>query len=55
MKRKAKTTDIIQAVARLCQQANFELGDDILRALKKARQQEESRLGRDILDKIIGF
>ena len=51
--RKIKATDITQAVARLCQQANFELGDDVLRALKKARQQEKSPLGRGILDKII--
>ena len=51
--RNIEASDITQAVARLCQQANFELGQDVLQALKKARQQEESSLARDILDNII--
>lgn len=45
--------EIAKAVAQLCQQANFELGEDVLSALKKARQQEESPLAKDALDKLI--
>ncbi|MCJ7769049.1 MAG: fumarate hydratase [Dehalococcoidales bacterium] len=48
-----KAQDITRAVAELCQQANFKLGDDVLTALKEARQKEESPLARDALDKII--
>ena len=44
---------ITKAIADLCQQANFELGEDVLQALKQARQQEESPLAKDTLDKII--
>jgi len=48
-----KAQDIARAVAGLCQQANYELGDDVLAALKEARQKEESPLAKDALDKII--
>ena len=48
-----KAQDITRAVAGLCQQANYKLGNDVLVALKEARQREESPLARDALDKII--
>ena len=48
-----KAKNITRAVADLCQQANFELGDDVLAALKQARRVEESPLAGDALDKII--
>ena len=48
-----KAQEITQAVASLCQQANFELADDVLQALREARQKEKSPLARDILDEII--
>jgi len=51
--REIKTEDITQAVADLCQQANFELGEDVLQALKQARKAEKSPLAQDALDKII--
>ncbi len=51
--RQIKAQDITQAVSRLCQQANFELGEDVLSALKGTRDEEESPLARDILDKLI--
>ncbi len=51
--REIKAEKITQAVADLCQKANFELGDDVLQALREARQKEESPLARDILDEII--
>jgi fumarate hydratase subunit alpha len=48
-----KAQEITQAVASLCQQANFELADDVLQALREARQKEKSPLARDILGEII--
>jgi fumarate hydratase subunit alpha len=51
--REVKVKDITETVARLCQEANFYLGDDVLALLKKARQQEESPAGRQILDEIL--
>ncbi len=48
-----KATDVTETVARLCQEANFYLGDDVLALLKKAREQEESPAGRQILDEIL--
>ena len=51
--REIKTKDITSAVARLCQEANFYLGDDVLSALKKARKEEESPIARQILDQIL--
>ncbi len=51
--REIKASDITRAVSRLCQQSNFELGEDVLSALEAARKIEESPLGRDSLDKII--
>jgi len=51
--REIKTKDITHAVAQLCQQANFELGEDVLSALKEALKKEESPLARDVLDKLI--
>ena len=44
---------ITQAVARLCQEANFELGEDVIAALKQAEQTEESELGREVLGKLL--
>ena len=51
--RDIKAQDITSSVADLCQQANFELGDDVLQALKQARKVEESPIARDALDKLI--
>jgi fumarate hydratase subunit alpha len=51
--REIKAKDITETVARLCQEANFYLGEDVLAALKKAREQEESPAGRDTLDQIL--
>lgn len=44
---------ITQAVAKLCQEANFNLGEDVLAALKKALKTEKSPLGRETLSQII--
>jgi len=48
-----KASDITGAVAGLCRQACYELGEDVLTALGSARQAEESPLGREALDQII--
>ncbi len=44
---------ITDAVARLCQQANIELGPDILLALQNARRTEPSPAGQAVLDDLI--
>jgi len=51
--RKIEASTITQAVARLCQQANFVLGEDVIAALKQAEQGEESPLGRQVLNLIL--
>jgi fumarate hydratase subunit alpha len=51
--REIKASEITEAVARLCQQANYELGDDVLAALKQAEQTEESPLGRAVLRELL--
>ncbi len=51
--REIKASTITQAVARLCQEANFELGEDVLAALKQAQQTEESPLGKEVLSRLI--
>lgn len=43
------TTAITEAVARLCQEANFNLGYDMLEGFQKAYDQEISLTGKDIL------
>jgi len=40
-------------IARLCQQANYELGDDVLAALERAEQTEESPSGRAVLRELL--
>jgi fumarate hydratase subunit alpha len=51
--RKIKTSTITQAVARLCQEANFELGEDVLDALRQAQQTEKSELGKEVLSRLL--
>lgn len=51
--RQIKASTITQTVARLCQEANFVLGEDVLSALRQAQQSEESELGREVLGQII--
>jgi fumarate hydratase subunit alpha len=51
--REIEVSSITKAVAQLCQEANFELGDDVLVALKQAQQTEESPLGREVLGQLI--
>ena len=51
--REIETGEITGTIARLCQQANYELGDDVLAALEKAEQTEESPLGRAVLRELL--
>jgi fumarate hydratase subunit alpha len=44
---------IADAVADLCRDANYKIGNDVRKALKKARQRETSPTGREILDQIL--
>jgi fumarate hydratase subunit alpha len=48
-----RAQEITKAVAEICQQANYVLGDDVLTALKEAHQKEVSLLARYALEKII--
>jgi len=51
--KKIRAQKITRMVAKLCQQANYELGDDVLTALKETRQKEVSPLARYALEKIM--
>jgi fumarate hydratase subunit alpha len=51
--REIEVSAITQAVAQLCQQANFILGEDVLAALKQAQQSEESPLGKEVLSQLL--
>ena len=51
--REIKSKDITDAVAQLCQRANFELDEDVLAALKHAQQSEQSPLGKEILHQLV--
>ena len=39
--REIETKAITEAVAKLCQEANFKLGEDVVSALKQAQETEE--------------
>jgi fumarate hydratase subunit alpha len=51
--REIEASAITQAVARLCQEANFVLGEDVLSALNQAQPTEKSPLGREVLSQLI--
>ncbi|KJS14862.1 MAG: fumarate hydratase [Peptococcaceae bacterium BRH_c4b] len=44
---------IIETVARLCQEANFYLGEDVLCSFQKALDEEISLTGKDILSQLL--
>jgi fumarate hydratase subunit alpha len=48
-----EASQITKTVSQLCQQANFELGEDVLAALKQAQKTEESPLGRETLSQLL--
>ncbi|MHB1131955.1 MAG: fumarate hydratase [Chloroflexota bacterium] len=51
--REISARQITETVARLCQEANYFLGEDVLRAIKAGRASEESPVGREVLDQIL--
>lgn len=51
--REIKASAITQAVAQLCQETNFVLGEDVLAALKHALKTEQSPLGKEVLSQLI--
>jgi len=51
--REIKAKEITKTVSTLCQEANFQLGEDVLTALKKALKTEESPLGKEVLSQLI--
>lgn len=51
--REINVSEIIYNVAKLCQEANFDLGDDILNSLNFALEKETSEIAKDVLRQII--
>ena len=51
--REIEASRITEEVARLCQDANFELEEDVQKALEKAHEAEESPAGKEVLRQII--
>jgi fumarate hydratase subunit alpha len=44
---------ITDTVARLCMEANYDLGDDVYQALKEGAENEESPIGREIFGQLV--
>lgn len=51
--REVHCQDITAAVAKLCMEANYFLGEDVIQAFEEAVKAEESPLGREILSRLI--
>ncbi len=51
--REIQTSEITSTVSRLCQDANFYLGEDVIAALKKGRENEKSDVAKQVLDQIL--
>lgn len=45
--------EIVEAVAKLCEEANFYLGEDVKKAFEKALEEEVSPPGKDVLRQLI--
>ncbi len=48
-----QSTEIVAAVARLCEEANFNIGYAVVKAYEKALQSEESATARSILQQLL--
>jgi len=51
--REINAKEITKTISTLCQEANFNLGEDVLIALKKALKTEKSPLGKEVLSQLI--
>ncbi len=45
--------EIVNQVANMCQEANFELGQDVIQAFQTALKKETSETGKDILEQLL--
>lgn len=45
--------DIVDEVARICQEANYDLGEDVVNAFKESVRTEKSEAGKSILNQLI--
>lgn len=45
--------DIVENVAKLCQEANYDLGQDVIDAFRQAVHKESSEAGKDVLNQLI--
>lgn len=45
--------DIVDEVSRICQEANFDLGEDVVNAFKESVKTESSEAGKSILNQLI--
>lgn len=45
--------DIVHKVAVICQEANYDLGEDVVNAFKAAMKNEASEIGKDVLGQLI--
>ena len=48
-----KYQDIVDEVSRICQEANFDLGEDVVNAFKESVKTESSEAGKSILNQLI--
>jgi fumarate hydratase subunit alpha len=46
-------SEIVEKVARMCQEANYDLGEDVVDAFKSALNNEVSETGSDVLNQLI--
>lgn len=51
--RELEAAAITEAVARLCIEANYNLGEDVLAGLRQTRETEESPVGQGVLDMLL--
>lgn len=51
--REIHASRITEEVARLCMEANYDLGDDVLDAFRRGKEIEESPAGREVFDQLL--
>ena len=51
--REINASEITQSVARMCQEANYELGEDVVKALEGAAERETKPLAVYVLQQIV--
>lgn len=51
--REIRYRDIVDRVAAICQEANYDLGQDVIHAFEQAVKKESSEAGKDVLNQLI--